>query len=226
MDLFSKHTKVIFLYPQLISFSPVSIALNPINDIQTQTDDKPRTIVSMQDKLGFLFEAPMKEFASDSKPTEYDVVCRWIFEFDKVRGSKRFMKRNEKSQVIQTVTNDVISVWKLQSFETLNKVEVKKRVRTVIGHAEEYIQNGAYTNHKNDKPWIESEQKSFWRTFNISIDSVTPRISGKKRKTEEEMVSVINDVDFNEDECLIQPDNPTNDTQTKTIEIGIILLID
>ena len=35
----------------------------------------------------------------------------------------------------------------------------------------------------------------------------------------------INDEDFNEDDCLIQPDNPTNDIQNKTIETGIILLI-
>ena len=38
--------------------------------------------------------------------------------------------------------------------------------------------------------------------------------------------SVINDEGFNEDACLIQTDNPTNDIQTKAIETGKILLID
>ena len=37
--------------------------------------------------------------------------------------------------------------------------------------------------------------------------------------------SVINDEDFNEEDHLIQPNNPTSDIQTKAIETGIILLI-
>ena len=37
---------------------------------------------------------------------------------------------------------------------------------------------------------------------------------------------VINDEDFNEENYLVQPDNPIDDIQTKTIETGIIFLID
>ena len=35
--------------------------------------------------------------------------------------------------------------------------------------------------------------------------------------------SAINDQGFNEEDQLIQPDNPTNDIQTKAIDTGIIL---
>ena len=49
----------------------------------------------MQDKLGFLFENPLETFEANSKPTEYDIVCRWIFEYDKVRGTKRFMNKKK-----------------------------------------------------------------------------------------------------------------------------------
>ena len=35
--------------------------------------------------------------------------------------------------------------------------------------------------------------------------------------------SVINDQGFNKEDQLIQPDNPTNDIQTKAIDTGIIL---
>ena len=38
--------------------------------------------------------------------------------------------------------------------------------------------------------------------------------------------SVINDEAFNEENYLVQPDNPTDVIQTKAIETGIILLID
>ena len=50
-----------------------------------------------------------------------------------------------------------------------------------------------------------------------------PEILPFKRVRPSLNYSVINDQGFNEEDQLIQPDNPTNDIQTKAIDTGIIL---
>ena len=50
-----------------------------------------------------------------------------------------------------------------------------------------------------------------------------PEILPHKRVRPSLNYSVINDQGFNEEDQLIQPDNPTNDIQTKAIDTGIIL---
>ena len=148
-----------------------------------------KLVISMQDKLGFLFETPLESFEANSKPTEYDIVCRWIFEYDKVRGTKRFMNKKEKSQVLQNVTDDFMSLWRFESFETLKEPEVKKKLRSVISRAENYIDNGSYANQKSNEAFIESEKKGFSGILDIALESITPRKTGTKRKSEEMVVS-------------------------------------
>ena len=53
-----------------------------------------------------------------------------------------------------------------------------------------------------------------------------PEILPHKRVRPSLNYSVINDEAFNEENYLVQPDNPTDVIQTKAIETGIILLID
>ena len=48
-----------------------------------------------------------------------------------------------------------------------------------------------------------------------------PEIFTHKRVRPSLNYSAINDQGFNEEDQLIQPDNPTNDIQTKAIETGI-----
>ena len=157
-------------------------------DQETKDGEKtPRKTNSMQDKLSFLFGSPLETFDPSVKPSQHNIVCKWIFEYDKLRGSNLHLKKPQKDHLIEILANEVISVWKLQSLEVLPIENVKRKLRPVIAIAEKYTRNGSYSNKKNDHEWIRNERKPFGAIFDISAESLTPRI-GKKRKSEE-MVS-------------------------------------
>ena len=82
-----------------------------------------------------------------------------------------------------------MSLWRFESFETLKEPEVKKKLRSVISRAENYIDNGSYANQKSNEAFIESEKKGFSGILDIALESITPRKTGTKRKSEEMVVS-------------------------------------
>ena len=97
----------------------------------------PRKANSMQDKLSFLFGSPLETFDTTTKPSQCDIICKWIFEYDRLRSTNWNMKKTQKDHLIDILADEVMSVWKFQSLQVIPRENVKRKLRPVIAIAEE-----------------------------------------------------------------------------------------
>ena len=130
-----------------------------------------KTPLSHQDSFSWLFGDPIANF-SDSMPTKIEVIQRWMYAYDNIRGSSWKVSKEDKNLALKTMVSELIDNWNLQelkpdlssprALETLHT-----KVNRLINEAEKLQRMKKTIMEKNDLPKIEELRQPFLATFSF-----------------------------------------------------------
>ena len=179
---FFKTDKNYFSKFTIDKFTPDSIALNPITDIQTQTDEKPRTPKKSRNSLGepiveeienkslstmpdqenhLLFGKKIHTLSRSSLPSKLQTINFIRFKIDST--TKKQYSRKEKIVKYREVAKELVSIWSEVYIVCFDSDYVIDRIQKKIIPLLEAVQknNKVYTNEERKKAKLSELNKIF-----------------------------------------------------------------
>ena len=146
-----------------------------------------------QFKLEFIFGKGISSFPPGTVPIEADLVRRWVFEYDRMRGDRIRPGEAFQHEVISSVVDELIDFWKAnnsgQPIRPRWKVFTKVK-DFIVGRVEPLFMFIRQRNEpEQHAQWIANILSSFVSKFDISATSPDPaekRVPKKSKRFVEE----------------------------------------
>ena len=141
-----------------------------------------------QFKLEFIFGKGISSFPPGKVPIEADIVRRWVFDYDRMRGDRLRPGEAFQHEVIFCVVDELMDFWKINVDHPIRpRWKVFTKVKAIVDRVQPLM---AYVrqrdNPENHQEWIEYQLSCFQSECDISEDGVEKRVPKNTRKFEEE----------------------------------------